>query len=166
MTSNGAVTLTATLLDAPFRMAVILTHCVEETVPAVAVKFAVVLFACTVTEVGTGRAELLLDSPTTLPPAGAGWLSVTLQLVLAPEPTVVGLHIRFETTAGSTKVNIVVCRVPFRAAVTVALWFDGSCPAVTMKLAELVPAGMVTVLGTVSRALLSLRATTVAVEAS
>jgi hypothetical protein len=55
------------------------------TVAAVAVKAADVAPAGTVTDAGTGSAAALLDdNATVLPPAGAGALNVTIQVVEAP----------------------------------------------------------------------------------
>ena len=63
------------------------------TVPAVAVKVAVVESAGTVTEAGTVKAAVLLvDNVTTVPEAGAAAVNVTVQLVVEPELTVVGVQ--------------------------------------------------------------------------
>jgi hypothetical protein len=59
----------------------------------VAVKVAEVELAGTVTErTVNGSRVLLLDKFTTVPPLGAAWFSVTLQVVPAPEFTLVGLQ--------------------------------------------------------------------------
>ncbi len=66
--------------------------------PAVAVKLVELEPAGTVTELaGTGRVELLLDSITSSPPAGAAALNVTVHVVAAPELKVAGLQARLET---------------------------------------------------------------------
>lgn len=67
------------------------------TAPAVAVKVVEVVPAGTVTEVDTGNRVLLLDSKTSMPPAGAAVLTVTVQVVAVPEVTLVGLQVSFET---------------------------------------------------------------------
>jgi len=68
--------------------------------PAVAVNVVPVAPAATVTDVpGTGSSALLLDSATTVPPAGAAPLSVTVQLVLPELDTVVGAQAK-EVTVG------------------------------------------------------------------
>jgi hypothetical protein len=59
---------------------------------AVAVKVAVVAVAFTATEAGTVNWLLSLPSVTVDPPAGAGWVSVTVQLPAAPGPRLVGLQ--------------------------------------------------------------------------
>ena len=82
-----------------------------------------VAFAGAVTEgAGTGSRLLLLASPTTAPPFGAGLLNVTLQVVTAPELRLVGLHTSDDTIGGcgATRLMVAVCDAPFRLAVKVA----------------------------------------------
>lgn len=122
-------------------------------------KVAEVLLAGTVANVGTGSDALLLESVTALPPDGAPWLRVIVQVVAAPELTLVGLQATAETSVGATKPKVVVCKAPFKVALTLALWLVVKAPAVAMKLAELAPIGTVTDAGIVSRALLSDNAT-------
>jgi hypothetical protein len=55
---------------------------------------------------------------------------------------------------------------PFKVAVTLALWFVATAPAVATKIAELAPAITVTDTGTVSSALLSESATAAPVDAA
>ena len=62
------------------------------TVPAVAVKVAVVTPAATVTETGTVSAVLLSDNVTVLPPVGAAFDNVTVHVELPPDNTDVGAH--------------------------------------------------------------------------
>ena len=62
------------------------------TDPAVALKVAVEAPAKTVTEAGVVIAELLSDTVTTDPPAGAACASVTVQVELAPDAIVAGVH--------------------------------------------------------------------------
>ena len=67
-----------------------------------AVKVVEVAFAGTITETaGTGRRVLVLASPTTVPPFGAAWFSVTLQVVVDPEFTVVGLQTNEDNVTGA-----------------------------------------------------------------
>ena len=80
---------------------------------------------------------------------------MTVQVLDAPELTLVGLHARAETSVGATMLKVVLWEAPFRVAVMVALWFVVRTPAVAMKVAELAPAGTVTDAGIVSGALLS-----------
>jgi hypothetical protein len=61
------------------------------------VKLAAVDPAATVTETGTVSAELLSETVTTEPPDGAAPESVTVQIDVPPEATVVGEHCSAET---------------------------------------------------------------------
>jgi hypothetical protein len=70
--------------------------------PATPVKFAVVAEYATVIAEGTVSPALLLDSTTATPPDGAGLLKLTVQAVVPPEPTFVGVHTREEITTGAT----------------------------------------------------------------
>lgn len=131
------------------------------TVPAVAVKVTDVPFTGTVTVAGTVSAALFEERPIVLPPEGAASFRVAVQDVVAPEFTLVGLQTRVDTTAGSIRLTVVICKLPFRVAVMVALWLFGSAPAVAIKLTELAPDGTVTDEGIVSSGLLSDSATVV-----
>ena len=54
--------------------------------------------AATVIELlSTGSRELLLDSSTSVPPAGADPLSVTVQVVVIPDNKLVGAQLTWET---------------------------------------------------------------------
>ena len=71
--------------------------------PAVAVNVVEVVLAGTVTEAaGTGSRLLLLAKFTTVPPFGAAWLSVTLQVVADPEFRLVGLQTIEDNVTGVT----------------------------------------------------------------
>ena len=59
---------------------------------AVALKVAVVAPAATVTDAGTVSEVLLLASVTLDPPVGAVWVRVTVQVLTALCPRLVGLH--------------------------------------------------------------------------
>jgi len=76
------------------------------TDPTMVTKVAVVDPGATVTKPGVMRAELSAERVTVVPPAGAAVDSVTVQLVTAPDVTVVGLHCKAETpTEGATPVS-------------------------------------------------------------
>ena len=92
-----------------------------DTVAAVAVKFAVVAPAVTVTEAGTVNAALLEESPTEAPLVNAARESVTVQVDVAPGTTELGEHTSVETAGvgGATVTEAVA--VPFNVAVTVAV---------------------------------------------
>jgi hypothetical protein len=87
----------------------------------VALKFAVVAAAATVIEAGTVSNALLLASVTVDPPAGAVCVSVTVQLLTALCPRLVGLHTTPETITGANRLIVAVCELAARVAVTVAL---------------------------------------------
>ena len=86
---------------------------------------------------------------------------MTVQVVDAPELTLLGLQAREETSMGATSVKVVVCEAPFRVAVMVADRVVMIVPTVAVKVAEVALTAMVSKAGTVSEALLSERATTV-----
>ncbi len=91
------------------------------TVPAVAVKLAVVAPAVTVTEAGTVSAALFEESPTDAPPVSAAEDSVTVQVEVAPDATELGEQDTPEIAgAGGVTVTVVVA-LPFKVAVTVTV---------------------------------------------
>jgi hypothetical protein len=90
------------------------------TEPAVTVKVPVVALAATVTEAGVVKAALLSESVTTEPPVGAARDSVTVQVEVVPEATLVGEHCSLETVAaGGVTVTAAVAELALRVAVTV-----------------------------------------------
>ena len=117
-----------------------------------ALKVAELVPAATVADAGSVRYELLSESATTLPPAGAAWFNVIVQVVDEPELTLAGLQVKPDT-AGATKLTLVTCEAPFRTAVIVALWFAVTTPALAVNVVELLFAATVTDAGTVSAAL-------------
>src|ERR1039457_7154458 len=141
-----------------FKVAVTVALWVVVRAPAVAAKVAEVTPAATVTEVGTVSRELLSERATALPPVGAAWFKVAVQVVAAAELTLVGLQVSAVTSMGATRVRLVDCVEAFKVAVTVALWVVVRAPAVAAKVAEVAPAATLTEVGTVSRELLSERA--------
>ena len=90
------------------------------TVPAVALKLAVMAPAATVVEAGTVRAALLEESPTEALPLGARVI-VTVQLEVAPEATELGRHDKFDTAGGGGVTVTVAVAVPFKVPVTVTV---------------------------------------------
>jgi hypothetical protein len=125
----------------------------------VAVNVAELALAATVSEAGTVREVLLSERATTAPPVGADWFSVTVQVVEAPELTLLGLQARAVTSMGATKVKVAVWVAPFSVAVMVADWVVVNVPAVAVNVAEFALAATTTDAGTVKEALLSERAT-------
>jgi hypothetical protein len=72
----------------------------------VPLKVAVVAAANTVTDIGTVRVGLVLASVTFAPPTGAAFVSVTVQLVDALDPMVVGLQTSDNTCTGATRLIV------------------------------------------------------------
>ena len=88
---------------------------------AVPLKVAVVAPAATVTDAGTVSEVLLLASVTLDPPAGAAWVSVTVQALAALCPRLVGLQATADTRARASRLIVELWNVLPRVAVTVAL---------------------------------------------
>jgi len=82
------------------------------TVPVVTLKVAEVAAAATVADAGTVRVELLFDRLTLAPPLGAGWVSVTVQVLDEFDPRLVGLHDSAETSTGATRLTVVLAELP------------------------------------------------------
>ena len=82
---------------------------------------ALALAAATVTLAGTCTAPLLLLRLTTLPPLGAGPLSVTVPVEELPPVTVPGLKLKPVTVIGVGFTVSVAVTLPFDVAVTVAV---------------------------------------------
>ena len=91
------------------------------TAAAVALKVALVDPAATVTDAGTVSEVLLLARVTLDPPAGAVWVSVTVQVLTALCPRVVGLHAKPETSTWEDRLMVAVAEPPFHDPVMVAL---------------------------------------------
>ena len=87
-------------------------------VPAVAVNVAVVLLAPTATVAGTLNPAALLDNATVAPPAAD---TVAVQVELAPDPRLVGLHVNPISVTGGASEMVAVAVLPFSVAVTVAV---------------------------------------------
>jgi hypothetical protein len=154
------ITLTVAVALPP-STAVKMVVCGVSTEPAVAVKAADDAAEGTVTEAGTGNAAVLVDeSVATLPPAGAGCVSVTVQVVSVPEVTLAGTHATEETLALGVTVTSAELLSP-RVAVRVTVWDVATEPAVTVKAADIDVAGTATEPGTgIAVALLEESATT------
>ena len=87
-------------------LAVIVAVAEDATAVVVRVNVAVELPAATVTLAGTIAEELLLDSATGTPPAGATLESVTPHVAVAPDPKLVGLHDSEETPTDTTRLIV------------------------------------------------------------
>jgi hypothetical protein len=126
----------------------------EVTVPAVTVKVAEEAPEAIVTEEGVVRRELLSESVTEVL-LEAALESVTVQVLDPLELKLVGEQLSEERTAAVARSMDAVLETPLRVAVTVAVESEVIVPAVTVKVAEVLPAPTVTDEGVVSRALLS-----------
>ena len=91
----------------------------DATVPAVAVKLAIVEPAATVMEAGTGSAVLLSETATLEPPVGAACDNVIMQVVLPPGVIVAGVHCKVVTVICGVTVTGEVAEVLFSETVTV-----------------------------------------------
>ena len=86
-----------------------------------ALNIAVLKPAATVTDVGVVSSALLLDSPTGVPPVGAALVRVTVQVLAALFPRLVGLHASEDKTTEATRFTVALCETVLSVAVTVAL---------------------------------------------
>ena len=77
----------------------------------VTVKFAEVAAAATVTEAGTVRVALEFDRVTLAPPVGAAWVKVTVQVLEAFGPRLLGLQASEETSTGATRLTVVLAEL-------------------------------------------------------
>ena len=136
------------------------TSAVADTVPAVAVKVAVVLPAATVTEAGTVRAALLSETETSRPPVGAALFRVTVQVVVAPDDTEAGEQLSADGTIGATRPSEALAVALLRLAVNVAVLSAVRVDAEAVKVAVEAPDAIVTDAGSVTKALLSDNVTT------
>jgi hypothetical protein len=106
----------------PFQAALRFAVCPAVILPAVAAKVTEARPAGTVTEgAGTGSSALLPLRLTTMPPAGAAFDRLTVQLVEAPDPMLVGEQPSEESNTGATRLIDAVCDTALSVAVTVAL---------------------------------------------
>ena len=88
---------------------------------AVALKIAVVAPAGTVTIGGTVSSVSLLESVTVDPPEGAACVNVTVHVLTALCPRLIGLHAKVDTSTGANRLMVAVCELVPSVAVTVAL---------------------------------------------
>jgi hypothetical protein len=116
----------------------------------VTLNVAAVAEAARVTEVGTVSAELVLDRRMLAPPTGAGCDRLTVQVVDAFGPMLVGLQVSEETSTDVTRLTMVFAELPLYVAVIVALEFAPMAAVVTANVAEVAEAAAVTDAGTVS----------------
>ena len=89
-------------------------------VVVVAVNVAVVAAAATVTDAGTVRVVVLLVNVTVAPPVGAAWARVTVQVLDAFCPKLVGLQATEDINTGATRLMLVLAELLLYVAVIVA----------------------------------------------
>ena len=77
----------------------------------VAENVAVVADAATLTEAGTVSVELELERVTLTPPLGAAWVNVTVHVLEAFGPRLVGLQARDDTTTGAVKLTVALAEL-------------------------------------------------------
>lgn len=142
----------------PFRLALSITISSAGTPVTEATNCALVWPVRTVTDPGVDTLALLSESETVALAAAAA-VSETVQLALPAALKVLGEQLSelSELGAGAAKPNCMDRVTPLRSAVTVAIWPEATPPAVTTKLALLLPLPMSTLEGVVRIALSSLR---------
>ena len=77
--------------------------------------------AGTVTVAGTANNGLLLDSETTVPPAGAAIFSIAAHVKIWPPVRLPSVHKPIEEREGATKLIVAALDIPFDVPVTVTL---------------------------------------------
>ena len=77
----------------------------------VALKVAAVAAGATATDAGTARVALVLVRVTVAPPVGAGWVRVTVQVLEALGPRLVGLQTSEETSTGATRLMLALAEL-------------------------------------------------------
>src|SRR5215472_13357584 len=129
--------------ELPFNVAVMMAVWFDVKLPAVALKVAEMAPAATVTDAGTVTTAVLLLRPTAAPPFGAAWVKVTVQVVVLPEPSVPGVHVT-EITPAPARTERDDLLMPFKVALTFAVWPAAVADAVAENVPLVVPAAMVT----------------------
>ncbi len=117
-----------------------------------AAKVALASPGATMTEGGTLSAVTSLDSETVAP---AVVEIATVQVELPFESRLVGLQVRPVNVSGGTREIRAVCELPFRVAVTLAVWLLVTVPTVAMKVVVRPPAATVTEAGMIRAGLLA-----------
>jgi len=86
----------------------------------VALKLAVVAPAATLTEAGVVNTVLLSERATLTPPVGAALVRVTVQLLEALGPRLLGVQASEETITGATRLTLALAELLLNVAVTLA----------------------------------------------
>ena len=116
----------------------------------VAVNWALLEPAATVTLPGSVTLALLSDSVTANPPAGAAPLSVTVQVEVPGAFTLAGVQDRPLRVVAAFRFTDAVLVCPFQLAVTVAVWSLVTVPAVALNVPLLDPVLIVRLAGTLN----------------
>ena len=153
-TVTGATRLTVALAELLLYVAVTVALWLLAMVLVVALKVPVVAPAATVIDAGTVSTVLLLVSVTAAPPVGAACVNVTVQVLDAFCPKLVGLHAKDDTVTGATRLTVALAELLLYVAVTVALWLLAMVLVVALKVPVVAPAATVIDAGTVSTVLL------------
>src|SRR5579872_4759795 len=93
----------------------------------------------TVAAPGTVSVVLVLVRVTLAPPAGAGWVRVTVQMLDPFCPTLAGLQARVDTSTGASRLTVVFAELLLYAAVIVALWLLAMVVVVTLNVVNVAP---------------------------
>ena len=116
-------------------------------------KFADVAAAATVTEGATVSVVLEAESVTLAPPAGAGCVRVTVQVLEELAPILPGAQVSDETSTDAVKLTVVLAELLLYVAVMIALALLPMAAVLTVKFADAAAAATVTEGATVSVAL-------------
>jgi hypothetical protein len=158
-TRTGATRLRVVLAELLLYVAVMVALELLPMVVVVALKVAEVAAAETLTDAGTVRVELVFVRVTLAPPVGAGWVNVSVQVLEAFCPRLVGLQASEETRTGATRLRVALAELLLYVAVMVALELLPIIVVVAPKVAEVAAAATVTEAGTVRVELVFVRVT-------
>jgi hypothetical protein len=154
-----AVTASEKVRTTPPEVALRTTVTSVDTAEAVAVNVALVDAAGIVRLGGTVTLGLLLVSVTGVPPAGAAWVRLTVQVDVPGPVTGAGVHERLLSWLDGGTLTVAVLVIPAADAATVTDTREAGAPAVAFTFPDVAPLETVTEAGTVRAALLELNAT-------
>ena len=139
-TSTGASRLIVAVCEVPRVAVTIAPWLLTMLADAVALNVPVVAPEVTVTDAGTVSSALALESVTLDPPAGAASVSVTVQVLTAPCPRLIGLQVTPDTASPVSRLMLAVCELLPRLPVMVALWLLAMvADAAALKVAVVAP---------------------------
>jgi len=149
----------ALLCEAPPKAAVRVAVWVVAMEPADTVKAAELAPAGTTIEAGAASPALPDVRVTELPPAGASAFRMTVQVLEALAARLLGLHASEVTWVPGPeeplfRLRVTLCDPPFTVAVMTAVWAVVNVPMVTWKDADLMPANIIRLVGTLTTGLL------------